>query len=134
MYLLFNMLSRLGPLQGPNFKIPPPFYLSCCKSCTHSRQSLPVTPSQGSVQQVRNKVRGPLSFVSEAKQNYLFNFPNTLQNSPSEQSERLFPRLKSSVMPLKVKVKVKPLSRLGIFATPWTVAYQAPLSMGFSRQ
>ena len=27
---------------------------------------------------------------------------------------------------------VKSLSRL--FATPWTVAYQAPLSMGFSRQ
>ena len=30
------------------------------------------------------------------------------------------------------KVKVKSLSRL--FATPWTVAYQAPPSMGLSRQ
>ena len=30
------------------------------------------------------------------------------------------------------KVKVKSLSR--VFATPWTVAYQAPPSMGFSRQ
>ena len=31
-------------------------------------------------------------------------------------------------------VKVKSLSRVWLFATPWTVAYQAPLSMGFSRQ
>ena len=34
----------------------------------------------------------------------------------------------------KVKVKVKSLSRVQLFATPWTVAYQAPLSIGFSRQ
>ena len=32
------------------------------------------------------------------------------------------------------KVKVKSLSRVWLFATPWTVSYQAPLSMGFSRQ
>ena len=32
------------------------------------------------------------------------------------------------------KVKVKSLSRVRLFATPWTVAHQAPLSMGFSRQ
>ena len=29
---------------------------------------------------------------------------------------------------------VKSLSCVWLFATPWTVAYQAPLSMGFSRQ
>ena len=34
----------------------------------------------------------------------------------------------------KWKVKVKSLSRVQHFKTPWTVAYQAPLSMGFSRQ
>ena len=34
----------------------------------------------------------------------------------------------------KVKVKVKSLSHVQLFATPWTVAYQAPRSMGFSRQ
>ena len=33
-----------------------------------------------------------------------------------------------------MKVKVKSLSRVRLFVTPWTVAYQAPLSMGFSRQ
>ena len=32
------------------------------------------------------------------------------------------------------KVKVKSFSRVRLFATPWTVAHQAPPSMGFSRQ
>ena len=32
------------------------------------------------------------------------------------------------------KAKAKSLSRVRLFATPWTVAYQAPPSMGFSRQ
>ena len=35
---------------------------------------------------------------------------------------------------LKWKVKVKLLSRVRMLATPWTAAYQAPLSMGLSRQ
>ena len=34
----------------------------------------------------------------------------------------------------KWKVKVKALSRVQLFATPWTAAYQAASSMGFSRQ
>ena len=34
----------------------------------------------------------------------------------------------------KWKVKVKSLSRIWLIATPWTAAYQAPPSMGFSRQ
>ena len=33
-----------------------------------------------------------------------------------------------------MKMKVKSLSRVQLFATPWTVAYQEPQSMGFSRQ
>ena len=33
-----------------------------------------------------------------------------------------------------LKVKVKLLSRVRLVATPWTVAYQAPPSVGFSRQ
>ena len=32
------------------------------------------------------------------------------------------------------KVKEKSLSRVQLFATPWTVAYQSPPSMAFSRQ
>ena len=31
-------------------------------------------------------------------------------------------------------MKVKSLSRVQLFATPWTAANQAPPSMGFSRQ
>ena len=34
----------------------------------------------------------------------------------------------------KKKVKVKSLSRVWLLVTSWTAAYQAPLSMGFSRQ
>ena len=34
----------------------------------------------------------------------------------------------------EVKVKVKSLSRVRLFVTPWTVAHQAPPSMGFSKQ
>ena len=34
----------------------------------------------------------------------------------------------------KWKVKGKSLSHVWLFATAWTAAYQAPLSMGFSRQ
>ena len=30
--------------------------------------------------------------------------------------------------------KGKSLSRVRLFVTPWTIAHQAPLSMGFSRQ
>ena len=35
---------------------------------------------------------------------------------------------------MKVKVKVKSLSRVQLFATLWTVVHQAPQFMGFSRQ
>ena len=31
-------------------------------------------------------------------------------------------------------MKVKLLSHVRLLATPWTAAYQTPLSMGFSRQ
>ena len=34
----------------------------------------------------------------------------------------------------KWKVKAKSFSPVWLLATPWTAAYQAPLSMGFSRQ
>ena len=33
-----------------------------------------------------------------------------------------------------MKVKVKSLSRIRLLATPWTAAYQAPPSVGFSRE
>ena len=35
---------------------------------------------------------------------------------------------------IEPKVKMKSLSRVRLFVTPWTAAYQAPPSVGFSRQ
>ena len=40
----------------------------------------------------------------------------------------------SGPLPMAGQSEVKSLSRVRLFATPWTVAYQTPLSMGFSRQ
>ena len=37
-------------------------------------------------------------------------------------------------MKVKSESEVKSLSRVRLLATPWTAAYQAPPSMGFSRQ
>ena len=45
-----------------------------------------------------------------------------------------FHLLQSNTSSGKWKVKVKSLSCVRLFATPWTVAYQAPPPMGFSRQ
>ena len=43
-------------------------------------------------------------------------------------------RTKSFQMSTRKKVKVKSLSHVQLFVTPWTVAYHTPPSMGFSRQ
>ena len=42
--------------------------------------------------------------------------------------------LNKNVTAISLKVKVKSLSHVRLFMTPWTAAHQAPLSMGFSRQ
>ena len=38
------------------------------------------------------------------------------------------------VLSLLLLLLLSRFSRVRLFATPWTAAYQAPLSMGFSRQ
>ena len=40
----------------------------------------------------------------------------------------------TGTLDLWIGVKVKSLSRVRLFVTPWTVAHQAPQAMGFSRQ
>ena len=58
-----------------------------------------------------------------------------LNNNEHEVLRRVLRTVGASHKPFSLcKVKVKVLSRVLLFATPWTVAYQAPLSMGFSRQ
>ena len=54
------------------------------------------------------------------------------EGKETTQLKHIFPE--GSLNKRKVKVKVKSLSRVRLFATPWTVAHQAPPSMGFSRQ
>ena len=48
--------------------------------------------------------------------------------------EREHKRNRECVCMCLKKVKVKSLSRVQLFATSWTVAYDASPSMGFSRQ
>ena len=50
------------------------------------------------------------------------------------EQDELFCCVITSLKKVSLKVKVKSLSHVRLFATPWNVAYQAPLSMGFSRQ
>ena len=42
--------------------------------------------------------------------------------------------MQKNVLDKTMQKKVKSLSHIRLFATPWTVAYQASPSMGFSRQ
>ena len=50
------------------------------------------------------------------------------------QMDKMHMKRCSASLIIESEVKVKSLSPVRIFVTPWTVAYQAPLSMGFSRQ
>ena len=43
-------------------------------------------------------------------------------------------RVLPSAPPCYLKVKVKWLSHVPLFASPWPIAYQAPPSMGFLKQ
>ena len=54
-----------------------------------------------------------------------------------EESENVGLKLdiqKTKIMASGLISSVQSLSHVRLFATPWTAAYQAPLSMGFSRQ
>ena len=53
--------------------------------------------------------------------------------APNAGGEGLIPG-QGTKIPHAVKVKMKSLSCVRLFKTPWTVAYQASPSMGFSRQ
>ena len=54
-------------------------------------------------------------------------------NKDLEELENKHTETSNRVMEIKSTLKVKLLSHVQLFATPWTVAYQAPPSMGFSR-
>ena len=78
-----------------------------------------------------------------SRQEYWSGFPFPPPGDlPDQGMEPTFPALQEDSLPLShlgspttlVKVKVKSLSRAQLLATPWTGAYQALPSMGFSRQ
>ena len=56
------------------------------------------------------------------------------QRLPAKTGHLRGSKQKLALIPKGILVKVKSLSRVRLFATPRTVAYQALLSMGFSRQ
>ena len=58
-----------------------------------------------------------------------------LQEGTVEREDGVDPKVKSlDGLITRILSEVKSLSRVQLFATPWTVAYKAPPSMGFSRQ
>ena len=88
------------------------------ESSSHSRLSVFHFPGPYFSQAT---AEGPLASISLSVALWFF---HDLQGNPG-----------SKLMPAWLsESEVKSLSRVRLFATPWTAAYQAPPSMGFSRQ
>ena len=73
------------------------------------------------------------------KESKLGNVNRNFQNGKAKRSKKLEKKKKSKPIYKNCETTIKGvgvclLSRARLFATPWTVARQAPLSMGFSRQ
>ena len=88
-------------------------------------------------------LRGAVALTSRAQETLLFHLRETPSASvvPPEahfSQQTIFPMSLALGLGLGGKwacvAVVYSLSCVGLFATPWTVAHQAPLSMGFSRQ
>ena len=60
--------------------------------------------------------------------------PGIKPGSPALQVDSLPEELPGKPTKDEVLLLLSHFSRVRFFATPWTVAYQAPLSMGFPRQ
>ena len=74
--------------------------------------------------------KGQFSFQSQRKA-----MPKNVQTTTQLQSSHLLGRVPTCrIFGNRNPRKVKLLSCARLFATPWTAAYQAPLSMGFYRQ
>ena len=76
--------------------------------------------------------------IALARRTFVGKALSLLSNMPSGLVTALLPRRKCLLMswlqsPSAVILNMKLLSCVRLSATPWTIAYQAPLSMGFSR-
>ena len=80
---------------------------------------------------VQNVVKTQTSLQEEGRMKSIFRAGNLPNLKSDHHWEVLWPLLQEKIYAYN---EVKPLSRVQLFVTPWTVAYQAPPSMGFSRQ
>ena len=105
-------------------------YLACPTSKPLSGFPSPASPTTGCLSCLKRPLKGHL--LREALQTPL---------GPSRPSQPCFsfmecnicPSPTTSLLSFKEKWKCELLSHVWLFVTPWTVACQAPLSMGFSR-
>ena len=98
----------------------PFFCLECFPSLSFKTQSL-ILIVQPKLTPLYQKFNGIYWIIPLPKHLYFSNF---------HEGFLLFPQPTAFLFPQKVKL----LSRVRLFATPWTVALQAPPSMGFSRK
>ena len=96
-----------------------------CLTVSHPMDCSPPGPSVHGGFQTRVLEWGAIAFSALVAQ--------MVKNLPAMQ-ETLVRSLGQEDSLEKVKVKGKSLSRVRLFATPWTAAYQVPPSMEFSRQ
>ena len=96
---------------------------------------LPVTLSSEGIA-LRQSVIGVSHFLPQTSVSYFLEdfYKSKLFPHPRECSRRCKWREPGRSLCFDNFYQLKSLSRVQLFATPWTVAYQAPLSMGFSRQ
>ena len=79
-------------------------------------------------------------YQRNCKNSWIYNHINSLKPLPNKQiyvlnsTVFLFTTLRTLLSPYCDCSEVKLLSRVQLFVTSWTVARQAPLSMGFSSQ
>ena len=80
---------------------------------------------------VQNVVKTQTSLQEEGRMKSVFRAGNLPNPKSDHHWEVLWPLLQEKIYAYN---EVKPLSRVQLFVTPWTVAYQAPLSMGWILQ
>ena len=110
------LLQGIFPTQGSNPGLP------------HSRQMLYHLSHQGSPYFFE-----PL-FGAVGKNTWVDCHSLLQEIFPTQGLNPGLPHCRQMLYRLKVKVKVKSLSRVWLFGTPWTASHQAPPSMGFYRQ
>ena len=140
-WVLLEMLQDPRPAANPNENTPAPVYANClCQTPTaqhsFSGKVIKIMATLG----FTHSVPGPMlllfllsHFVSDSVWPHRWQ-PTRLRRPWIRQARTLEWVAISFSNAWKWKVKVKSLSCVWLLGIPWTAAYQAPPSMGFSRQ